>query len=1646
MTETLKKTFVIQPLLRSLIPFLIGTSCYFFREFFRKDLSPEQNSQALLLNSPEDSLRSQMFTTNTQGDILNVDLLGKLGDMIFGIYTNYFAFLLMVLLIDLIFGIFRQGKQEIRDLVKSIKSTNVIFWNSQSRNLKNESVQNFTKKLFMRIICYSLIFMIYQMVGFCIFSSAGFSHVNDSQVFEVTQTHQERESFMNIPRILEENDSLNQEKTALVLQESQKTSEKISLTMGEIISSLNIEASAMVLSRDRKTAFVTLDFYGTLKIIDLSDVKSPVILSSLGLDGSGYYYKFKSGILSSDEKTLYLSNSKVLEIVDVTNLESPKLISTTKSEIFLESLDFSIAGFWQTSLVLDGSTKTLFIGGLGLQVYDVSNSKEPILLNAYTNDMEQVPQIVWQVFRRNEIRLSHDGKALLVVNGSLDVYDISSPKDLKLINSFSMGSDVRSIYLSEDSKVAYLLGTSGDKEMILEEVDISDYHSPKSLQSYTINEGSIMSPRILAVSPGRTKFYISTDEYFLGIGMIVFDAVKKTATKNGKSFLSHTYMMVFSEDGRTLLTASNEQFLVVDMFLDYPNTQIFASSPHILSNIFLPYECSDFKVSPDEKLLFLMLMRFENEGDDSLSYFEIWDLSNVNTPTVLSSYNYGEGYFQMEFTHDYNTVYLAGQNITILDISNKSSPILIKQYENEDLKFTKLALLSNERTGFLLEAKQDLANIYFFDNSELLPVPMNRSCRTFNCKMILKNDQTLLVLDKEITIYDVSNPRIPVEIASLPISISEPEIYVDFYQISADQKTLYVEIRNLNEFKKLIIYDVSISRSPSFVSETPLPKSNRLQKKTDLFYMTSDLKSGLSLQKNSLINMNLTDLKQPKISGIIPLSENQDDVILMYQLSPDGQRIYTVSGKNEFQILNKNIKYTLYLRQEKFSLGEKYSGNVAMLKLMDGASEYDMIDTDSYEIIKLSLVDMKVVPNQDSLGAKTSLLPSWITFDEENNLLNVEPKKLNDLGSYTFQAALSLKIPESLFNNLFAEADKNSLYPEDLLAWLISLDYMNPDFFLTAHFRSFEKFLLPSQFKEYKLQIYNILKQFHVVTYTGFEIIPSLELERKNTEAIEVSTLSVNHVKVEIAIDETAGGSTKAQFLNKPYGSLLPVINQQKSKITLEGSLKDINSALESIVVDLGDKKSLNRNATVIINDGLNPIFTRNLTNILRYFKSNKRPILNKSLQEQFDKANIFHTGEYFTMSLKEDTFTDEYSMNRLSYELEMPTSDSALPNWLSLNGLTLKGTPPEEFLGREIHLVLVAKNEFKAHKEPFTIHVKLSASFLLKLLLRYSPYILTAIGLWVSFNKIFNVFGTKWYKHPKEFLVNVGEEIVPEVIFPVAFIREEQKQSQLIFKYIKERFRDFIDDDGGTGVLNKNKVIDAIHETIKNMSVEERANITLYPSLLIDEIIVNKFVHLQLELKRETKTKLLFEDLKTQCLEVVEKDQAGFRVNQNKLNKLVQKVKGTSFKEGGKDLEEDLINDNGINIELLKDAILAYAFKNNTVEASPVDVDIEIKQKVQRGSFLKLLKFDLMAISFNDKNKIDYGINYKILDDKLYFYGRIRNSFKNKTIVVQIKNRKHKIKKEIWIHGRLNGDTQKFNEVLVGNEHEARGQGYEIF
>jgi len=1035
-------------------------------------------------------------------------------------------------------------------------------------------------------------------------------------------------------------------------------------------------------------------------------------------------------------------------------------------------------------------------------------------------------------------------------------------------------------------------------------------------------------------------------------------------------------------------------------------------------------------------------MFVQTEINYSVTSFEIWDLVDPTAPIRLNQTNLPDQVTLTHLSSNYKTLYLRfPQEISVLDLSNKSCPRITKSYQINDepfnLALSSFVATSNEKTLIATARyKADKTLVEAFSLSDSLDRiwTLNISFK----EMLLKDDQTLIFIGDRITFYNISDStKSPVEITSVPIVLDPPGVLRKFNsaQLSLDRKTLSIQFDEMDNLFRLQIYDISRTSSPYILSEYTLSKTQS-RTRQEFITLAPDLKSGFMYQDGSLLKIKLLDQKQIKVSAIIPLSSNTN--VPDFTISPDGQTIYiSRPNSNEINIVSTQIKNTLYLKQDKFLLGQRSSENIGMLSRND-AFDYDLMDKNSFKIIELSLLDIQIDSEKNTLDLVESLLPSWMEFDQKKNVFTLEPRNQKDLGTYTLQSAVSMKIPDDAFDDLGVSS-------EDLVAWLISLGYIDNQLFLTESFATIESsysssgslktFYLPAQFKPYQKQIYDVLKIYYSKTCTGIEILSSLDVD----ENLAISTPRPNYIKVDI--DLISPPESQTAFVHSYYGPLSSFVIENKQhhpRLHLEGSLKDINAALQSIVVDFENEEYCDANIT--IHDNFNKPLMRQLTNISRLFIANQPPTLNQqnqTMQRQIDTTDIY-TGQHFSIDLKE-IFRDNYS-EQLNYELVMANNDTTgVPKWLSVNGLRLQGSPPEEVL-QDLELVLIVKNEFKQLREPFKLHVRISLVFFFKLLLRYGSYVISLLGLLISLNKILNIVTQKTYKHPKEYMLNIGEKISSETISPIFFVRKEKQELEFIIKHLEKYISNklqlksltrsnivdyFIDSDSQE--LDKQQILNTIQTIVSQLPFEiKEKELSSYCSAqnskksLIQQIALDRLTLWQLDQNKETKS--VFKKVKDKWVNMITWDTSlsKFTLTENKFEKIVEDTISHSQLSSSQFLTKSELQDDstialtpGINLSLLRDSILAYAFQNHQINMSPVQVEVSMKEQVKTNFILTILKYDLMNV-----HKIKYGIKYHIADGQLNFSGFAKHDLEAKTLVVQIATTKNRILKEIFIRG----------------------------
>ena len=1128
-----------------------------------------------------------------------------------------------------------------------------------------------------------------------------------------------------------------------------------------------------------------------------------------------------------------------------------------------------------------------------------------------------------------------------------------------------------------------------------------------------MNEIASHYPSIIALSPNETNIFVVWG--FLQkdpeVEMIGFDLTKKQIMTQSKTLFSGAKIFLMVPGTNNIITNSLNQFQIIQLFKDYPNTINFCLTNNSRPSYEFPSGKLFIERSEDSKFLFTS----SEEG-----IFESYTFTSP--PQLLASlnpFNNTKPFETLPFKIRMNlAIFQVSNGFHFVDISDPTNITPGVRHSGGDSSWGIRAYALSPQENFLVfwtrnnNAPESRVKVVDFSNlpSSITEIPLfNYTTKSYIQLASLSNKGRIIYFVHEnFTIYNISDFNSPKLMFSKPLAPFDPNVIISSMTLSPDDKTLFILTLKSNMEKDFVVIDVSDLTSPKVLSNLDVPKAFQ-DANPRPFLLSRDMKMGFLTTDKDILIMNFQNLSSPVVIGMISYSslgiEGDEIEFSNFFLSPDEKIGYLPDFYGKFFQVNLDIPYTLYLPQEKFLLGKKSSENLLFLQSDLENDFLPMSSSADYKTIKLLLFDLNVVSSKASPVTSNSSLPSWITFDYENQALTVESKKQRELGSYILYSFTSKKIPRQVFGSNLS----GGITSEDMVTLLISLGYLDNQRFLTSGFGSYEDFLLPSQYAESQETIYKTLQSYRIETFTDFSVIPSLTLSTDGGK-LSLKTPSDYSIKVGIKLH-----NKEAKFLQKTYSTLQPVITDQKSRLTIEGPLELVNEALKDLVVNLNNNITSSCTGEITINDQLNPPISQFFNNISEYFFKNEAPKLNTShpftLQQQID-LNTLYTGQSFSISIDPQTFMDSHS-EALSYELIREGNQESkknLPSWITYQGgLTIKGIPPEDWMNREIHLVLIVKNEFKQIEVPLALNIHISMIFAAKLVMRYSPYLLTALGLLVSANKIINIFCKKRYRHLKDVSVRVGEEITSSIIFPMRFIAEEKAEGELILRNLlfSEKF-------------DEEKVRKAIQDIVNGLDPKVKQKFKLYfqegsGQKRVEQYVLNQVTMQQLNSTEEKSTRDLFDKIKGDWAEFIEFDEdfSCFKINETRLDALLAQ---TQERKDHQDLTDHLLS--STNLDLLKKALVVYVTKHHEIEDLEWKVAVELKMKIQRNPLFTFLKLDLQKIPNGEKSQKAYGIDYHIQEDHLIVSGTPHANFEGRTVVLQGLSERQRILKELWIHG----------------------------
>ena len=1438
---------------------------------------------------------------------------------------------------------------------------------------------------------------------------------------------------------------------------------------GEIIIGAYFAASTIIQTNDTHLILFTAE---TINNIDVSDYTSPKITSSLEIPVDLTTVVFRALLASPDAqivlRTYASSNNNYLCITSTSENST-----TCKESLSVSNWIFS-PGSREVYIISDGFYK------LDLS----SKEKEFKLINQAINSENEACMVY---SRTQDFIVIAQSSMIYIYTKDNDHIATSSIKDLDSFYSSAVA-------LSSDDKILFYLGS---REVNYEEncliiVDISDPSNPTVVSSLPISSYQVelkLSPDDHTLVLQSSNPSLSNQAYIIDVS----DITKPTVIQS--EILSTTLCLAFSTNNQYVFISTPTKFMVGSLFVNVPIGQKLPYNPVTFNaqEINGPQYYQAITGSYGSSTVLIA-------SKEGVKIFELVNNTNLIEKTTVLNITSVES---MVLSSDQLRLVTCDQNSTFITRTSDQKVLSVVPWSGINRLPASNQL--SERYNIAISPNGNfLLGIYTGSDGSLEKANLRTSIQGVDVSDLTKQNEpknlwqfddiidtaftsnwevfvTATFSGHTISFYNFTDPLSP----KLLTEVVTPNIGDEITSIalSYDDQTLFVKVANImTSLIILLIYDISddfrdISLAGTF-NIGAYYYSNGIGRQ--LFCHPTNPDLIVASYMSELLVIDISQKSYPKTISFIHVFDKPSDynsVQLLQWLSnssmPSIFIAYSSFPTGGFKLATSVAPdYMLGLQNLTIGCGAPYSGNPIILK-KNSIDAYSII-TDNYRIFSFSLHEVDVRTTPPTSLYKTP--PSWITFDMMNGFLNIEPRDYRDIGLYYTQYTLTTQIKLDEFNNI---TDGNS---KPLVKDLISLGYMDSDYYVTSSFDPNKTLFLPSN--ESKEQDIRWILSNHSFGVVGRINIESSLYRNKTEPNISISSASPFPLHVYISIFDIADNSIhKCQFVSRLNSMLTPTFLDENTQIIFDGLQFQVNELLENIIINIPDGQA-SCDGVLTVMDSINPIYNETIYGISSFMKQNPIPEIasDSLLKEILSKATIY-TNTYFVVVLDPAIF----SQDNLRFEL----SSEEIRVWLTITGLTLTGTAPArlwyQFWPVTYKVPVRVWNEYKFMDMNIDLEVNVSLADYVKLLIK----LFSLISLYVYFNAILNILFQKAYLDSKPWIVRTGQQITSTTIFPIAFIKNETTESKLILRQLlktvanklqrrtiskEELVKCFIDSD--LRQLNVNKLVAEINIIRNNLSsTKKHTDETPSARDLIHQLILNDMVITQLCMTEEQLTMRAYNKLKNEWRTLVRKDDLylwQFSIDHDKLQdrlseimnigndstsqKAVLKNESTNsielcatsslcnekssvsnidshredsiktelmknLKQNESTNSNNLSDARQLNIDLLGRAIVAYAFEKQHVNTNCVYINVTSKQKMNRYRCIpkiiqRFFKLDIQPLLFNKGNIVGYGIKYKVTDSVLQFYGVAYEDMEDVTLFVEIMNPKGRIFKSILIYG----------------------------
>jgi len=1559
-------------------------------------------------------------------------VLQQLRGFILSIYDNYLTFLGFMMVLRLVIYLFKNYAKNILKRDCDIESL--------PKTTEKMRMRTLLRNLFISLLYYTLSFCIFKFLmllvmpaGLTIAASKELIAMKGSQMMLTSPTNQ-------LFRRLDEDDDADGESPygdRMLVSQKPLFIKVINETYVD-----NVVPLQVVFTRDFQLIFEAQAI--GLAVYSISDLMVP---RKIGFFAKDTIY-LPSLVLSPSSKTIFMDTDS-LHIIDVTDVKNPTLLSQIS---FRTEQDLERGFRYHPTVAVSPDEKYIISSDPRMAIYDISDLHAPKL-------------IFDQSWASTAVLLSKDGStAYIGSEGSLEIWDVRDFTAPKHLSSLKVLGTVLTSVLSNDGQTIYLLGyatmqAEQTPQFFLHVINIQDPANPFAQVQLGLGASRDFEMTGLTVSADGT-FLIFKSSLILGI-INLRDLTVVNLMDDGLK-CPH---LAFLPNGKNAVIFSVGLVRLAEVYFNIQYDQSTSLQPNIAAQIPLQGGLVPKQIvfSELEKTAFILA---NDASDPNHKVLLSLDLSDYYRPKVVENLKLQSASL---FTLSANgkNIYYKYQDKVLKAYNNVQGKISEAFAITFDINFEQPFIVSSDQKTVVTLTLNDadyssIISIYDISNLSAIMLKMRFTLQTNSPRyyfdpegsylMLSPDEKTLFYLNYKLYIIDISNKAGPKLLSNLNFYANITKTFA----FTSDFKTCFLIAGGFLDKKALMTVDLRDYSHPVLVSITDLPYDTilKLSVSSDdkiLFVGTSEAFISLDISNKKAIK--ILEAQQMKISGWAPIYNDEE--------------ILVGNANDGFEIFARKPLYALYLSEHQFPLGRTYSNSLKLLEMNQKSTNYSSIG-ENYKFIQASLYVSEIKP-LSKLVISYPILPNWMYFDKENAVLDLELNQQVNVASYQIRFCISSEVSAKDFVQIKG-VNFTQVEAQNLLAYLAGQGYLDPEKFLTSHFDVNTPLLLNSQYSEYEQEIRQILKTHSIELITKISVESSLKLVQ--SKPFQITTPSSNPIHMTLKLATHLEKSKQTKFVTKAFPAVKVNLDEDKVLLILEGASLNVNEALKDLLINIEDGGTCE--GTVIISDGLNPTQTFDFERLSDFIETNKKPQMVEafSIQDQIEGVS-FIAGEHFSVEFDERTFMD-LNKRPLAYSLEMPENDMEVPGWITLRGRTLMGTPPEEFWPYSKNFCLVASNEYKSEEIIFTLKIRLSYVTIMRRVLFVVGYLFTSYKFWQHSDKAYNILCKKRYRYLRTVAVagGTGKELSKRHIFPIILISKQMRMlRQGMLKNLREYlgqgqafndqqlFEYFV--DGGSHRLNRERLT----ETIENMALQDRGenptrvifeyqNKDRFHRELVQDLIAN-----EITMKRigsEKPTLKIFEDIKSQWIDLVDIDveSSRFFINNQALAHVLS-IHGISTKETNtedswnqkddesgvlstkRSIEKELIlspiSGSKINLGLLKDAILAFAFKQQNIYRSRYNVRVQSKELMNnnlwaknRWSWRRFLKLDMIGLVENSMKQLGYGLKYEFIENHMVFYGKPKEQINNKTIVVQIVTKGGWILREILIQGENSTTAQR--------------------